>query len=51
MIFAAGIIGLHNSTPHGEAGKGKHYGDFKKVDGTKSVQEKNCKEEDANFTN
>ncbi|HWC60104.1 MAG TPA: hypothetical protein VHC44_10470, partial [Verrucomicrobiae bacterium] len=29
MIFAAGIVGLHNSTPHGEAGKGKHYGHHK----------------------
>jgi hypothetical protein len=38
MIFAAGIVGLHNSTPHGEAGKGKHYGHPKKLDGTKGVQ-------------
>src|SRR6185312_16663274 len=40
MIFAEGIAGLHNSTPHGEAGKRKHYGHPKKLPRTKTVQEK-----------
>src|SRR6185437_12439528 len=38
MMLAAGIIGLHNSTPHGEAGKAKDYGQRKKFAGTKAVQ-------------
>jgi hypothetical protein len=37
-MFAVGIVGLHNSTPHGEAGKGKHSGECKKLAGTKVVQ-------------
>src|SRR6185437_14625711 len=40
-----GIIGLHNSTPHGEAGKAKDYGHPKKLPGTKAVQGGNLRKQ------